>query len=1552
MFKLHKHKSDKSRDKFDFKFSNFQAIQVPKGWDKLFLSLVSSETGKTISKLGKTSVRNGTCRWTETLSESVYIPQDNGDSKELESCLFKFVVAMGSSRSGILGEVTINLADYTSSRTSVPLSLQLKKSNYSTSLQFKVQCLTPKTKYRDAHSKESGGRVDYGSSDHDDMETKSDASDGAFSRSIGSTSSNHLESASTSQAALSRDPSLSASDSRHSFDSVEVSSGKDILSTQDNPSGAANLIGRRDPIDSQNSGPSYSFRASNDNRSNRSSIQSRGPESLSPYGHQREPNSSPFVSSPFSTAGSSKDLLEAAEVTIEELRAETRMWERNAKKLAADVDVLKEELSEQSKSQTTINMELSASNQECNGLKQEIEHLKSLLEESSKKHDIKEDLKLQAGDMNKMQCEMEEEIGFLKESNADLAEQLQKTQESNIELLSILQELEGIVETQKLEIDNLSSKKVVLEDNEKLSPSKDSDLEGNKVGQTKPYLDAQFPESINNINLKLQQWKETEEELESTIRLLEKTVEEKDNEIEMERELRMQSLLDSESECSRTVAMKDEEIKNLEAKLSEVDEGRSKVFEVETGGDTYLAKEIEFLRGKVEDLEKDCNELTQENLELLLKLKEPRTDPLSSDALINSSRGSPDDNSTCLCGGKVQCLELESRCTDLELQLQSFKQKTVHLEDELQKFHAQVEEQQVEVLKLQQQLKECNEKETKAGDPHFLVPNVNSASLFPNNLSHVLTEMCKLLHYFHKLTKTHDTLNFPVDPDSIDGLKLKCEESLTWEEQLSVTLDCLSLMNKFFESECNRYANCTSIKGLAKSDTVISSDLMSKELERKASEMEALKSDDQLRKEEEIRVLREQLSTLENEISSLHDEHRLLEESIESLEREKSTSLEELEKEITTLHSSVESHVSANKVLERLSSELERGKEDLEQQLSDLEKENMQLSERISALEAQLRYLTNEKETCHLELRHSESQTTNLRDEIRRLETEMEAHKLDMKQKLQEMRNRWLEAQEECEYLKKANPKLQATAENLIEECTSLQKFNGELKRHNMELLTRCSVLESQLRDSHGRFSECSEKIEALEMEFTTMLEEVSLKEKSLKSELDSLTIEDREHKEKLMQENVLLNHMYSQKVVEVENLQRELAHLIDQISIADDEHESVSSDAILEVSVLRADKAKLEAALEDLQGKFTVSESNMSTLEAESEAKVQELIGELRDLRQNQQVLMTDHDKLLAVVESYRSNEEKHKSVINGLEMKLKASDYEKLQLAEEISSFKEQLQRSTLLQDEVLALKSSLSDTRFEHERMKASLDLIYGDHEELKIEKDSLVQKISSMEKALLKLEDCQRSKIALEEKILRLEGDLAAREALCAQDAELKFELGRVKRANGELQRKIKHLEEDQKEYLKTAEDLEEQLKQKQDKVKSVSNPSSDLDDESIATVSSSGDDKQLLGVPGVENTDYLSTIQTLENQLAEALEANDMYKAQLRRFLSEEQNNCSDTSESDVRRHGNNLSSLEMELRDLQERYFQMSLKYAEVEAQREDLVMKLKSTNNRKRWFS
>ena len=50
--------------------------------------------------------------------------------------------------------------------------------------------------------------------------------------------------------------------------------------------------------------------------------------------------------------------------------------------------------------------------------------------------------------------------------------------------------------------------------------------------------------------------------------------------------------------------------------------------------------------------------------------------------------------------------------------------------------------------------------------------------------------------------------------------------------------------------------------------------------------------------------------------------------------------------------------------------------------------------------------------------------------------------------------------------------------------------------------------------------------------------------------------------------------------------------------------------------------------------------------------------------------------------------------------------------------------------------------------------------------------------------------------------------------------------------------------------------------------------------------------------------------------------------------------------------GNRIAQLESELKDMQDRLLNVSMQYAEVEAQREELVMELKSATARKgRWF-
>lgn len=1508
MFRSFKNKSEKSGERFDFKFSNLQALQVPKGWDKLLVSIISMDSGKTISKSSKVLVRNGNCRWVDTFSESVWIPKGEA-STESQECLFKFVVSMGSSRSSILGEATVNLVSYINTKGAAPLSLPLKKCTHGTVLQVKIQCLTPKTKLRDEQWKETDTDLVDGNTDFDELENKSDTSDVSFTKSVGSSSSNHLEAEIQPGELISRDTSFSASGSRNSFESLDGSFGRESYSPR-----SGNTIGRQDSGGSPH-GP-YSYNEFS--RSNNSLLNSKLSSSGSYLQNQREdvnriPRAVP--SSPLRNAGSSKDLLEVAEIKIEELRAEARMWEQNARKLMSDVENLQKE----SLDQSSLEKELSISRAECDDLKQEVEQLKILSKSSMK----------QAA-ANGAQKELENEVKFQREENANLVGQLKKTQESNIELVSILQELEETIEKQKNEIDSLS--KVNME-------SKDSGMDGHGCED----------HSNDTLELQLLQLHESHKKLESTIQSLEESLEDKNSELETEKHLKSQSLTESGEEWKRRLGEKEKKIVDLETKLSKaLDAQESKELAVESEGD--LVTEVEVLRVKVQELERDCNELTAENLDLLFQLKESKKElPSCIPSSDSSLHQSPADHL------HTQSVDLENKCAELEQQLKSFEERASYLEGELADCRARVEEQESEIAKLRQQLDYYGEMETESKETE------NSESLAAMELSKLLTELDDQIQLSSaKLKKscTHYQLSHAQSAQGSGNVEIQEGiDVISQKMQAEVILNSFIQLKQLFEAMGTFYDNelQNSKEALSQRD---SSDA-EKELSARVSEMDKLKADD-LVKEEELEALRLCKEQLESQVSSLKEEKSQMEEKVEITLRENSCTtkcLEDLRNQISVINGNMDFQVAANKVLDEKSLELESSRHELEVHLSELEDENVQLSERLSGMEAQLRYLTDEKESSRLELQNSEAKAMSLKDEIRRLETEMEAQKVDMRQKLEEMQKRWLEAQEECEYLKVANPKLQATAENLIEECGLLQNANAELRKQKTQLHDQCAVLEAELKESEKVFSQMLSRVEDLEEKYSTVVEEIASKERALNFEIDALVQENSKEKDKLVTESSLLNQMYVEKTVEVDNLQRELAHLTEQISATQDEKEKTGSEAVLEVSHLRADKAMLSGALQEVQQKLQLSERNLKALRLEFETEVQGLKEEVAVARQKEEVLMADNEKLLALLEGVKSSGEKQKTTVRNLEMKLKTSEYESLQLAEEISNLLAHLQKTALLQDEILALKKTVSETKFEKERLEASLQMLSSDYEELQAERTSFLEKLSSSQEAISELDESRRKRVALEEKVLRLQGDLTAREAMGAQEAAVKNELAQIRRENSQLQRKIKGLEKEKEEHMKRTQVLEEELKQIKEMKETVTpeEPISNTRSISIngdSNVSPVVDDKQNCNGNGSHALEFdpISKIQSLENELAEALEANDMYKSQLRSLLSEQVNGHPEklTGEQPaVRSRG----SLEAELKDLREKYFHMSLKYAEVEAQREQLVMKLKATNGRRSWF-
>lgn len=114
----------------------------------MFISFVPTESGKTSAKTSKAIVRNGTCKWADPIYETTRLIQDT-KTKKIDEKLYKLVVSMGSSRASILGEATINLADYADASKPSSVAMPLHGCNSGAILHVTVQLLTSKTGFRE-----------------------------------------------------------------------------------------------------------------------------------------------------------------------------------------------------------------------------------------------------------------------------------------------------------------------------------------------------------------------------------------------------------------------------------------------------------------------------------------------------------------------------------------------------------------------------------------------------------------------------------------------------------------------------------------------------------------------------------------------------------------------------------------------------------------------------------------------------------------------------------------------------------------------------------------------------------------------------------------------------------------------------------------------------------------------------------------------------------------------------------------------------------------------------------------------------------------------------------------------------------------------------------------------------------------------------------------------------------------------------------------------------------------------------------------------------------
>ncbi|XP_066307974.1 uncharacterized protein [Miscanthus floridulus] len=369
MSRVPKWKIEKTKVKVVFRLQ-FHATNIPStGWDKLFLSFISADTGKVSAKTNKANVRNGSCKWPDPIYEATRLLQDPR-TKTYDDKLYKLVVAMGTSRSSILGEVDVNLAEFAEALKPTSIALPLRGSDFGTLLHITAQLLTTKTGFREfEQQRETGTRSSQqllNQRSHDPAEVAAASSD------IGTDKVN-------SRIKL-KENSLGfplAEDSAGSTDDYENSShtSDGIFTEKNDPHGAHEI---------------NSFRSSSDLPLCPTS-QSPTPEKGALWGKHLSPQGSNDWAHGWSPEYcADKDLaaahdennrlrtrLEVAESAFSQLKTEATSLEHVTDKLGTETQGLAQQLAVELMSRNQLTTEVSLLRTECSNLKQELEEIKS-----------------------------------------------------------------------------------------------------------------------------------------------------------------------------------------------------------------------------------------------------------------------------------------------------------------------------------------------------------------------------------------------------------------------------------------------------------------------------------------------------------------------------------------------------------------------------------------------------------------------------------------------------------------------------------------------------------------------------------------------------------------------------------------------------------------------------------------------------------------------------------------------------------------------------------------------------------------------------------------------------------------------------------------------------------------------------------------------------------------------------------------------------------------------------------------------------------------------
>ncbi|XP_059642826.1 uncharacterized protein LOC132284715 isoform X2 [Cornus florida] len=519
------------------------------------------------------------------------------------------------------------------------------------------------------------------------------------------------------------------------------------------------------------------------------------------------------------------------------------------------------------------------------------------------------------------------------------------------------------------------------------------------------------------------------------------------------------------------------------------------------------------------------------------------------------------------------------------------------------------------------------------------------------------------------------------------------------------------------------------------------------------------------------------------------------------------------------------------------------------------------------------------------------------------------------------------------------------------------------------ELETQVENLENELEKQSKEFSDSVAIINELQTHVKSLEEDLEKQAEGFEADLEALARAKIEQEQRAIRAEEALRKTRCQNVNTAERLQEEFRRLSMQMTTTFEANEKMAAKALTEGIELRLQKNHVEEMLQK-------AKEELESVRDHYEAKLHELSTEVSSKANQVEQMQLEIEDKSKWLEHQKKHEEETQGVLSQEILMLRV---EIERLTTENNNLSEEAERRKTLEAELKHMETSMKESEIliqkgnlERNEMENMLALMKMKAEKsieelnilrsLKDENESAIVKLQS-ELAILNarchelnhslLED-DLEKEKLRNQVLQLEGNLKKKEdAFSSIEQNAK---DKMKFSEDQIKLKEMSLETFSNSFLEVEKDLQIKIEELERRLEEIDRNSMSLCEYEFQKVDIGKEDATLNANEPKEasyTANNLSIVECISNETGSAV---SLTKSNDDDILSEKKLEASDKNTGDQSNLDKLLNemtllkernkSMEGELMDMQERYSEISVKFAEVEGERQQLIMRVRNLKN------